>query len=335
METDTKRYKLKYEKTKKMIKNFVFENAALCDEISELQEKYMIINEENKFLYSKLGALNSTQETASKSQSVRKNSPVPKTLSGAQKKAPAAKKSRTISTASVGSSPAGSENVTKKGARKQTTARGKAVKKLVHPILLDATGRPIFPIVVGNLSVYSLGDVITDRSGYHTEEMIFPVGFCSCRVYGSIMNPEQQCVYTCKIIDGGPQPLFEIASDDIPGSPIVGNSPNECLTVLQSKINKAVGVEVVSDNTKGPEFFGITVPTIQNLIQSSGTRKLPGYKPLKFEVCKTGNVADPSLVDASLNFDALQRSIAFSKNQLASINFDSHDPVIRDFFMGV
>jgi len=97
-----------------------------------------------------------------------------------------------------------------------------------------------------------------------------------------------------------------------------------------------VGIDVVKpDGVKGPDFFGITTPTIQNLIQSSGTRKLPGYRSLKFEVCKTGNVDDPSLHDATLNFDALQRSIAFSKNQLASINFDSHDPVIRDFFMGI
>lgn len=104
--------------------------------------------------------------------------------------------------------PAASDAGPKKGGRKSAAAaRGKAVKKQVHPIQLDNNGRPIFPIVVGNLSVYSLGDVIIDRPGYHTEEMIFPVGFCSCRVYGSILDPEQQCVYTCKIIDGGLYPV--------------------------------------------------------------------------------------------------------------------------------
>lgn len=117
---------------------------------------------------------------------------------------------------------------------------------------------------------------------------------------------------------------------------MVGNSPSECLAALQSRINKIIGAEVVkADGVKGPEFFGITVPTIQNLIQSSGTRKLPGYRPLKFEVCKTGDVEDPSLLDPTLNFDSLQRNIGFSKANLASINFDTQDPVIRDFFMGV
>ncbi|XP_059475083.1 transforming growth factor beta regulator 1 isoform X2 [Neocloeon triangulifer] len=338
MSLEIKKYKRKYEKTKKFVKSLVFENAALCDEISDLQEKYMVINEENKFLYSKLESFNSLNADGSRAASNPKTTPVPKNLpapaaSSAQKKTPAQKRSRTSSSAA---SPVVPEVQAKKGGRKSATARGKVVKKLVHPIQLDGTGRPIFPIDVGNLSVYSLGDVITDRSGYHTEEMIFPVGFCSCRVYGSILNPEQQCIYTCKILDNGPYPIFEIAADNILANPIVGSSPSDCLATLQSRINKAVGVEVVkADGLKGPEFFGITVPTIQNLIQSSGTRKLPGYRILKFEVCKTGNVEDPSLNDASLNFDALQRSIAFSKTQLASINFDSHSPVIRDFFMGI
>lgn len=37
---------------------------------------------------------------------------------------------------------------------------------------------------------------------------------------------------------------------------------------------------------KGADFFGISHPTIQNLIQSTpGTRKLAMYKQQRFEVC--------------------------------------------------
>lgn len=32
-------------------------------------------------------------------------------------------------------------------------------KKIVHPIPLDITGRPVFPIVLGGLTVHSLGEV--------------------------------------------------------------------------------------------------------------------------------------------------------------------------------
>jgi hypothetical protein len=32
-------------------------------------------------------------------------------------------------------------------------------KKIVHPIPLDITGRPVFPVVLGGLTVHSLGEV--------------------------------------------------------------------------------------------------------------------------------------------------------------------------------
>ncbi len=50
-------------------------------------------------------------------------------------------------------------------------------------IPLDVHGRPLFPIALGDLTIYSLGDVVSDRIAYHTEELIFPVGYCSTRVY--------------------------------------------------------------------------------------------------------------------------------------------------------
>jgi hypothetical protein len=50
--------------------------------------------------------------------------------------------------------------------------------------------------------------VVSDRPDYHTEDLIFPVGFCSTRVYGSLKDPEKKCVYTCKIVDGGTAPRY-------------------------------------------------------------------------------------------------------------------------------
>lgn len=106
-------------------------------------------------------------------------------------------------------------------------------RKLVQPIPLDSSGRPVFPIVLGGLTVYSLGEVsvalllssppslshesvlklsvlsvqiITDRMLFHDECAIYPVGFCSTRVFASMKNPDQQCLYTCQIKDGGAGP---------------------------------------------------------------------------------------------------------------------------------
>jgi hypothetical protein len=50
--------------------------------------------------------------------------------------------------------------------------------------------------------------VVSDRPDYHSEDLIFPVGFCSTRVYGSLKDPERKCVYTCKIVDGGTAPRY-------------------------------------------------------------------------------------------------------------------------------
>lgn len=77
-------------------------------------------------------------------------------------------------------------------------------------IPLDVHGRPIFPIALGDLTIYSLGEVVSDRIAYHTEDLIFPVGYCSTRVYANLRDPRTKSLYTCKILDGGPKPRYNI-----------------------------------------------------------------------------------------------------------------------------
>lgn len=81
-------------------------------------------------------------------------------------------------------------------------------KKLVQPIPLDSTGRPVFPIELGNLTVHSLGEVISDRNEFHCEEAIYPVGYVSTRIYGSLKDPTTKCIYTCKISDANGMPRY-------------------------------------------------------------------------------------------------------------------------------
>jgi len=47
--------------------------------------------------------------------------------------------------------------VPKKMSKKRKLADGS--RKLVQPIPLDSSGRPVFPIVLGGLTIYSLGEV--------------------------------------------------------------------------------------------------------------------------------------------------------------------------------
>jgi hypothetical protein len=43
-------------------------------------------------------------------------------------------------------------------------------KKIVQPIPLDITGRPVFPIVLGGLTVHSLGEV---RQKFNVESPLY------------------------------------------------------------------------------------------------------------------------------------------------------------------
>lgn len=82
----------------------------------------------------------------------------------------------------------------------------KATRKVVQLLPLDVHGRPVFPISLGDLTVYSLGEVITDRIAYHTEDFIYPVGYCSTRMFASSKDAHTKSLYTCKILDGGVNP---------------------------------------------------------------------------------------------------------------------------------
>lgn len=181
----------------------------------------------------------------------------------------------------------------------------KTARKVVQLIPLDVHGRPIFPISLGDLTVYSLGEVVSDRLAYHTEDLIYPVGYCSTRVYANLRDVRTKSLYTCKILDSGSKPRyvmvlinnrlylyryktfwsiyrFEIVSDNDLDQPLVGSTPDEC----HSKLLMAISPALVSISPKGADFFGISQPTIQNLIQSTpGTRKLAMYKQQRFEVC--------------------------------------------------
>ncbi|XP_029666910.1 transforming growth factor beta regulator 1 [Formica exsecta] len=295
------KYKKKYRKLKRIVKNTVFENAALCDQVAHMQENLMVVKEERLFLLRKLcqhqGEMESNSMVA-RSQSNNVNSPSFNPECAAPKKT-VKKKTPTD----------GSES------KNKAKRYNKTARRVVQLIPLDIHGRPIFPIALGDLTIYSLGEVVSDRIAYHTEDLIFPVGYCSTRVYANLRDPRTKSLYTCKILDGGPKPRFEIVSDNDLDQPLVGCSPDEC----HSKLLAAISPVLCSIAPKGADFFGISHPTIQNLIQSSpGTRKLAMYKQQRFEVSKnhvierTTSPVTEMETDPGLGFAALHRHYALN-----------------------
>ncbi|XP_011692076.1 PREDICTED: transforming growth factor beta regulator 1 isoform X2 [Wasmannia auropunctata] len=272
------KYKKKYRKLKRIVKDTVFENAALCDQVAHMQENLMVVKEERLFLLRKL--CQQQGEVESNSTSLARSQTKPKS---------------------------------------KTKRYNKTARRMVQSIPLDVHGRPLFPIELGDLKIHSLGDVVSDRIAYHTEELIFPVGYCSTRLYANLRDPRTQSLYTCKILDGGPTPRFEIVSDNDPTHPLIGSSPDEC----HSKLLTAISPMLCTIAPKGADFFGISHPTIQNLIQSSpGTRKLAMYKQQRFEVSKnhvhlhvdraTSPVTETMETDPGLGFAALHRHYALN-----------------------
>ncbi|XP_060929283.1 transforming growth factor beta regulator 1 isoform X1 [Limanda limanda] len=333
--TQNEKYRLKYLRLRKAARAMIFENAAVCDEVAHLEEKFLRAKEERRFLLKSLLQYQSFSEgDILPTPSSSAHPPVP----------PVALTSVTTGASglsgghSLASVVSTGEDVPLKKPKKERKERGRengkeelpkkmtkkrklmdGSRKLVQPISLDSCGRPVFPIVLGGLTVYSLGEIITDRMLFNDECAIYPVGFCSTRVFASMKNPDQQCLYTCQIKDGGTGPKFEIVPEEDPQNAIMASSALTCHYNLLKAIASVSSNCVVPIVPSGADFFGFSHPTIQNLIQSCpGARKCTNYRWIRFEVCRPGDGQVPHSLsedDASVNFEAYQRHQCFEENK--------------------
>ncbi|XP_017275627.1 transforming growth factor beta regulator 1 [Kryptolebias marmoratus] len=325
--SQNEKYRLKYVRLRKAARAMIFENAALCDEVAHIEEKFLRAKEERRFLLKTLLQYQSVSEgevlpppgssslppvppvALTSGPAGPSGLPVPHNLTSAASAGEEGLLRKPKKERKERGKENGREDLPKKMSKKRKLADGS--RRLVQPIPLDSSGRPVFPIVLGGLTVYSLGEIITDRMLFHDECAIYPVGFCSTRVFASMKSPEQQSLYTCQIKDGGTGPQFEIVPEDDPQNAIVASSALMChsnlLKVIASNSSKSVAPIVPS----GADFFGFSHPTIQNLIQSCpGARKCSNYRWIRFEVCRLGDGQVPRSLsddDASINFEAYQR----------------------------
>lgn len=176
----------------------------------------------------------------------------------------------------------------------------------VTKIELDSHGFPILPFTVDGFTVYSLGHIVYQKSGYHTNEYIYPVGYHISRVYGHFKHPERKCTYYCKVFENGEFPRFEITAHESEGKcRIPGPSPDYCHTTLLQFINNANAARAVDIRPQGESFFGLSNPTIAGFIQRLPNADKCNHfapRPIRMGMLNTST-------DASLNFEALQRSI--------------------------
>jgi hypothetical protein len=96
---------------------------------------------------------------------------------------------------------------------------------------------------IGSLIVHSLGSIVQDIDGFHTEDYIYPDGYIATRIFWSTMSPRTRTVYILKVernsgsdhIEG---PLFTIIPGDAPSSKIRGRLVSQVYKSLLDRVRK-------------------------------------------------------------------------------------------------
>ena len=93
----------------------------------------------------------------------------------------------------------------------------------------DESGNIICPVTINSsLKILNFGRIEYEKSAYHTEKNLFPIGFSSVREHCSMFNIGERSLYTCEILDGGQKPLFKLTSHEDMDNPIIKESCTGC-----------------------------------------------------------------------------------------------------------
>ncbi|XP_055919003.1 transforming growth factor beta regulator 1 [Eupeodes corollae] len=295
------KYKSKYKKIKRIIKNYVFENAALCDQIAQIQEDIITSKEERRFLLKRLIKHESDIELTMKQEnntSVNGDATTPVAPRVPGKRGP--KKRIKVE----------DETTTKPKKEKNQSGKSGASKKstVIQKVPYDAHGKPIFPINLGGFVLHALGEIMSENTNFHTENWIYPVGYLATRVFSHPKEPERKCVFTCKILNNSGVPQFQIIPDAEFDHVFFGESANICHLGLLDTIVRVSDVANLPLRPQGERFFGLGNPTVMSLLQSQPNfKKLQNFKGF---IVDGGYAIEDK--DPTLSYEALQNMITMS-----------------------
>lgn len=123
---------------------------------------------------------------------------------------------------------------------------------------------PKLPISIDGITLLNLGRIVVDRSAYHNDNCIYPVGFKISRIYSGQM-------VVCRVIDNGVSPLFEAFLATDPSMKFSGHSTDDCHAELLQAFEN-FKMPFVLD---GDQFFGLAHPRIKEFISMlPSTKKL-------------------------------------------------------------
>ena len=97
----------------------------------------------------------------------------------------------------------------------------------------DEEGNIICPVNINSsLQILCFGKLEHEKTAYHTEKNLFPVGFKSVREHCSMFNIGERSLYTCEILDGGQKPLFKLTPHEDMENPIIKESCTGCWVLI-------------------------------------------------------------------------------------------------------
>ncbi|XP_050529712.1 transforming growth factor beta regulator 1 isoform X2 [Daktulosphaira vitifoliae] len=243
------------------------ENASVCDEISHIQEKLLIVREECKFLIKKMKQFEPQFD-----------------LEAANIESNAIKKT---------------------SVRKKTNLNGVPKPKRLNLKKKKNLEELEVPISIGSVTILNFGQIVYDTPFYHTDCAVYPAGYYATRIYAHYRSINSKCIYHCRIIKAGTSPRFEII-DQEKNFKVTGLSSDECHSHLISLINKLLGTDdLIPSNNNGDLFFGLTLPTVRFQLQKNNEIKFcKGYVSLLQQPDNHSDNFNEN--DPSVSYDGLQ-----------------------------
>ncbi|OBZ89243.1 Transforming growth factor beta regulator 1 [Choanephora cucurbitarum] len=142
----------------------------------------------------------------------------------------------------------------------------RVVRKRQVIIPRDRDGQIRLPFQIASLNIISLGQVEYDRPNFHNERYIFPIGYTAERTYMSMVEPNNQTIYTCRVEDGGDGPLFTLQAADCPDEKISARTATRVWGSVLRKANE-VRQKETSNAISGPEYYGFSHPLVIKMIE--------------------------------------------------------------------
>ncbi|BHF61734.1 Lysine Methyltransferase 2D [Sparganum proliferum] len=209
---------------------------------------------------------------------------------------------------------------------------------------------------IGSLILHSIGQLLSehvDSGQFHTKLFVYPVGFCTTRIYWSYRRPGRRCFYTCSIEDSSctvsssqdkwltdgscgnlqntSRPVFTVLVTD-PGLPDEKFRSFLCNTIWQHilqlvkstrKTVRPTALNLFHKELVGEDLFGLSESHVVRAIES-----LPGIEHLRNYVFKFAKMQLISKMPLMLNPTGCARSEpklrTYVRNLSGDIEVESH-----------